>query len=186
MLTRMNTPPAFPDTSDEDLARRAAADRDAFRELHRRYHPRLFGLLRTMRLHEQDAADLAQVVWLKAFQALGRGFKGTFRAWLFRIAHNAVIDWLRKHRPASLPEDFDVDDGRLAEVGQKLQDEEEVARLRECVEKLPAGQKRVVQEKLLGRTPEEIALAAGVERARVDRLFFDAKANLRRCMGAHG
>jgi RNA polymerase sigma-70 factor (ECF subfamily) len=186
MLKRMATPPPFHDASDEDLAHQAADDRGAFRELHRRYHPRLFGLLRTTGLRDHDIDDVAQVVWLNVFRALGPAFQGEFRPWLFRIARNAAIDWLRKHHPALLPEDFDTTDGRLAEVGQRMQQQEETARLRDCVEKLPARQREVVQERLSGRSPEEIAQTIGVDRARIDRLFFDARANLKRCMGVNG
>lgn len=87
-------------SAEHQLIRRAqAGDRQAFAELVGLYWPRinrwLFGLTR----NTHAAEDLTQDVFLKAWSALGtlKG-DGGFRAWLFRIAHNGLIDSQRGPR----------------------------------------------------------------------------------------
>jgi RNA polymerase sigma-70 factor (ECF subfamily) len=80
-----------------------AAQRDlaAFGPLYGRYLDRIYTYLRarTGRARAEDAADLTQQVFLRALDALPRyqvrdGV--SVAAWLFRIAHNAAIDWQRR------------------------------------------------------------------------------------------
>ena len=84
---------------DRKLARRARrGDRRALAALYERYRARVFGfLVRAMR-DRADAEDVFQEVWMKVTQGL-QGFdpdRGTFRAWLFRIAANAAVDRRRR------------------------------------------------------------------------------------------
>ena len=85
---------------EPELVERARHDRDAFAELYRRYHPRVFAYLLTYAATVEDAADLSQHVFLRAFEALPsyreRGIP--FSAWLFRIARNAAMDAYRRQR----------------------------------------------------------------------------------------
>lgn len=90
------SPPASVD--DAELARLAAAgEEDAFRELVLRYERPVYGfLLRLVRVREL-AEDLAQETFVKAWGALAR-YDGQHRmaSWLFKIAHNAAVDHLRR------------------------------------------------------------------------------------------
>lgn len=78
----------------------------AFALLYRRYRQPIYRYVRARTPSDDDAADLAQQVFLKVFEALphyeDRGLP--VGAWLFRIAHNAVIDASRR-RHATLPLD---------------------------------------------------------------------------------
>jgi len=76
--------------SDEELVRQAAAGRsEAFDELVARYQDRVFNVLTRMSGSTQDAEDLAQETFLKAYRALNSFRQGSkFYTWLFRIAVN--------------------------------------------------------------------------------------------------
>lgn len=82
-------PHASPD-SDEDLVQRVlAGNSDAFDDLVVRYQDRVFNTLARMCGSPQEAEDLAQETFLKAFRALGSFRQGSkFYTWLFRIAVN--------------------------------------------------------------------------------------------------
>src|SRR6184192_1706604 len=86
------------DVSDVDLVKRCqAGETEAFDELVTRYRTRVFGMIYNMVHSEQDAWDLAQESFLKAWKSIGR-FRGqsSFYTWIYRIVMNVTIDWLRK------------------------------------------------------------------------------------------
>lgn len=86
-----------------------SGDRNAFAELAKQYWPRIFRWLRGMQGCAHSAEDLTQEVFVKAWQALPAFDDGNFRAWLFRIARNRLIDSQRgKHavQTEALPMDL--------------------------------------------------------------------------------
>src|SRR5450432_2053071 len=83
---------------DVDLvAKCQAGDTRAFNELVTRYRGKVYAMIYNMVRNEQDAWDLAQDGFLKAWKSIGR-FRGqsSFYTWLYRIMMNVSIDWLRK------------------------------------------------------------------------------------------
>lgn len=82
---------------DTDLIKRAqAADIDAFCRLAERYARRIYLLASHYCRNAQDAEDLSQEVWLKAYQALGSfRFDASFYTWLRRITINAFLNHRR-------------------------------------------------------------------------------------------
>jgi DNA-directed RNA polymerase specialized sigma24 family protein len=87
-------------TSDENLAVAALADPDAFAELYDRFSGRIHLYLMRRLGNPNDASDLTQQTFLKAFASL-RTFnpeRGTFAAWLFTIARNSAHTNLRRNR----------------------------------------------------------------------------------------
>jgi RNA polymerase sigma-70 factor (ECF subfamily) len=93
--------PAKP-VDDATLVRRAQrGDLDAFDELIQRYQERIYSAIYHMTANHEDANDLAQETFIKAYRALP-SFKGdaTFFTWLYRIAVNKTLNFLRqrKHR----------------------------------------------------------------------------------------
>ncbi len=64
-----------------------------------RHRGRIFAMIRNMIHQEADAWDLSQEVFIKAWRALPRfEAKAKFSTWIYRIAHNAVYDWVRKRK----------------------------------------------------------------------------------------
>jgi RNA polymerase sigma-70 factor (ECF subfamily) len=87
--------------SDEALAQRALADRDAFAELVRRYADRIFNLAYRMTGDRAEAEDLAQEAFLHAYRGLA-SFKPdrAFGAWVYRIAVNICLTHRRRRASA--------------------------------------------------------------------------------------
>lgn len=89
-----------PDPSDVDLVNRARnGDYSSYEELIRRYQRRVYALVYNMTSHKEDAEDLVQEVFVKAYRSLD-GFKGdaSFYTWIYRIAVNRTINFLKKRK----------------------------------------------------------------------------------------
>ena len=96
-------PPAKPAFDPEDeitLVKRARhGDLGAYDALVRRYQERIYATLYHMTANHEDANDLTQEAFIKAFQAL-KSFKGgsSFYTWVYRIAVNKTINFLKQRR----------------------------------------------------------------------------------------
>ena len=101
--------PAQADVSELDLVKRCqAGDTEAFDELVTRYRTRVFSMIYNMVHSEQDAWDLAQDSFVKAWRSIKR-FRGrsSFYTWIYRIVMNVTIDWLRKKQIRGGGSEFD-------------------------------------------------------------------------------
>jgi len=90
--------PAPPEES-ELVARARRGDLSAYDELIKRYQERIYATIYHMTSNHEDANDLAQESFLKAYQAL-KSFKGgsSFYTWLYRIAVNKTINFLKQRK----------------------------------------------------------------------------------------
>jgi len=139
---------------------------------------------------EQDAWDLAQEGFLKAWKSLGR-FRGesAFTTWLHRIMGNVAIDWLRRRRGAQVGEFEDahglhaVEPGAVtvprAELGpaERLSDQELRVRMEDALSKLSEEHRVViVLREMQGLEYQEIAERMGSSLGTVmSRLFYARK-----------
>ncbi len=85
---------------DWSLVRRVqAGDVAAFDQLITKYRARIYGVVYNLTSNREDAADLTQDVFIKAFQSIHR-FQGqsSFFTWIYRIAINSTLSHLRKNR----------------------------------------------------------------------------------------
>lgn len=106
-------PTAAGEPTDHELVQRAQQDDvEAFNELVRRYHPRIYGLLYNMTSNREDAEDLAQDAFYRAYRAIKR-FKGdsSFYTWAYRIAVNRGISFLKTRKKRAGISLDDVDGG---------------------------------------------------------------------------
>jgi len=100
-------------TTDEELvARSRGGDLDSFNQLVVRWERPIYALAYRVIGREEEARDVAQETFLRAYRALG-GFKGQakFSSWLYRITLNLCRDWIRRERrtPVSqAPEGIDI------------------------------------------------------------------------------
>ena len=106
MTMTMSEPATAPDAStpagmlEGDLVRRARhGDLKAYDELVKRYQQRIYATIYHMTSNHEDANDLAQESFIKAYSAL-KSFKGgsTFYTWLYRIAVNKTINFLKQRK----------------------------------------------------------------------------------------
>lgn len=103
--------PEEPD--DLDLVHRSqAGDTDAYEELVRRYHGKIYGLVYGMTSNREDAEDLVQEIFVKAWKALGHFREQSgFYTWIYRIAINRTINFRkrRNRRRTVTLDEFDPD-----------------------------------------------------------------------------
>src|SRR5688572_13088989 len=95
------TKPAAPDPTEESALVRKAQKGDlaAYDDLVRRYQERIYATIYHMTSNHEDANDLAQETFIKAYSAL-KSFKGdsSFYTWVYRIAVNKTINFLKQRR----------------------------------------------------------------------------------------
>ena len=100
-------------SSDEELVTLSqGGDLDSFNQLVLRWERPIYALAYRVIGREEDARDVAQETFLRAFRAL-KGFKGQakFSSWLYRITLNLCRDWIRRERRAPVaqaPEGIDI------------------------------------------------------------------------------
>jgi len=150
-------------TSDEPMLLQRAQDGDleAFDELVRRYQERVYGTIYHMTSNHEDAADLAQETFVKAWSAL-KGFKGnsSFFTWVYRIAVNKTLNFLksRKNKRHMSLNDFDAagenDPLLVALISDKTPRRE--AALSELKEKLNAALMKLSEDHRLVVTLHDI------------------------------
>lgn len=135
-----------------NLVRRAQeGEGEAYDELVRRYQERIYGMLYHMTSNHEDAADLAQDAFVRAYRAL-KNFKGdsSFFTWLYRIAVNHALNHLkqRKHRGHLSLNDLDFhaenDPEIVALVSERTPRRE--TSLRELQERLNAALQKLSEE----------------------------------------
>src|SRR3954468_9974341 len=101
-------------TDEELVAKSNGGDHDSFNELIRRWERPIYALAYRQIGREEDARDVCQETFLRAFRAL-KGFRGQakFSSWLYRIAINLCRDWMRRERRTPVmqaPDDADLMD----------------------------------------------------------------------------
>ena len=80
-----------------------AGNYQAASELVSRHYERIYAYLRRLCSHDQDAADLTQKTFCKAWTALvSYAGRSSFATWLHGIAHHVYVDWRRQHQPIEL------------------------------------------------------------------------------------
>jgi len=94
-------PDVAPDAGpDHALVAAIRADQAAFDLLYRQYYERVLAYARARAATSEDAADLTQQIFLRAFAAFAtyHPARGSLAAWLFGIARNAAVDLRRRQR----------------------------------------------------------------------------------------
>jgi RNA polymerase sigma-70 factor (ECF subfamily) len=132
-----------PGQSDLELARRCRqGDAAAFEELYRAHAGRLYSLLFRMAGSAQEAEDLLQDVFLTAYRKLG-GFRGdsTLGTWLYRMAVNHCLDFLRGRH------------ARMAKATASLEDDE-AAEPVAAMPLIPQAVNRIDLERAIAQLPD--------------------------------
>lgn len=180
-------------TREEELAlvqRVQSGELDAFEDLVRAHEKTVYNLALRMTGNPQDAEDMAQEAFLKAYRSLP-DFRGEskFSVWLYRIVSNVCLDHLRKQsrRPASslTREDEDGEEQQL-EVPDESQSPERLLEqklTREAVQRglaeLPGEQRQILLlREVRGMSYEEIAETLGLEAGTVKSRIFRARKKL--------
>ena len=177
---------------DDELVRAAqGGDVSAFGQLYERYFEKVYSYLSFKVGNATEAEDLAEQVFLKAMESL-RGYKWTgvpFQAWLFRIAHNLLVDNLRRRsKRVSEPLDEALPD-RRREADPEAHLAEKLTRqgLIHAVERLTELQKQVIHLKFAGGLSNaEVAQIMGRTEGSVKALQHAALQSLQRQFAREG
>jgi RNA polymerase sigma-70 factor, ECF subfamily len=149
----------FREAEDRDLVARAQRGHvDAYNTLVSRWEKRLYNYLLRMTGNAEDAFDLSQETFLKAYQNLRKlEDVGRFGPWVFRIAHNEAISLHRRSRPET-----ELSDAVLASPSQRLAPVEVSLAIESALGRLTNEQREAVLLKVYqGFKFEEIAEILG-------------------------
>jgi RNA polymerase sigma-70 factor, ECF subfamily len=162
-------------SSEPELIRRArAGDEDAFSELVVSHAGRVYAALRRFGLDPQEADEVSQEVFLRAWRGLaGFGERSRFSTWLYRIAFNEAQRRLSRRPPPREEPDPDREDPILAvqespEFGPEAQtlDREVERALESALDQLPADWRAaVVLRDVEGLSTRDAAEIVGVREA---------------------
>ena len=183
-------------TDDELVARSIGGDAESFNELILRWERPIYALAYRVIGREEDARDVCQDTFLRAFRALP-GFKGEakFSSWLYRIALNLCRDWIRRQRRApvvQMPEGIEPTE-LAAERGPVESIEELVGRrqlsavVEEAMSVLPEEQRTaIILKEYHGMTFQEIADMQGCPLSTVKTRLYQGLTVLRRYLEKNG
>jgi len=175
------------------ILRSLEGDHDAFGVLVKSYHRRLVSYLFQLVGEYENARELAQETFIRAWSALDR-FNPSFRfsTWLFRIGHNLAIDTLRKRRLQTSSLTMESRDGREHELlvpdGEKnpleqLQNREMAARLRLAINSLKDEYRELILLRhFAGLSYQEIADFKSMPLGTIKNKLFRAHSVLREKM----
>ncbi len=176
-------------TSEEAawVARAKAGDQAAFAELFTRYERRIYSFVYRMMGNPEDAFDLTQETFLKAYRALGKTDEElNVNAWLHRIASNACMDVLRRRQRLrwlpwenakhDRPSGREEDDPEGSVVGGETQ--AAVQRVLDAMS--PRNRQAMVLREYEGLSCEDIGEIMGVSRSAVKSMLFRGREEFRK------
>src|SRR6476469_3073458 len=177
-------------TDEELVARSQGGDMDSFNQLVVRWERPIYALAYRTIGREEDARDVCQETFLRAFRALP-GFRGQakFSSWLYRIALNLCRDWIRKERRVPVvqaPEGVDLMDlAAEAEPSESIEDlvarKDLTALVERAMARLPEEQRTaIVLKEYHGLTFQEIADLVGCPLSTVKTRVYQGLTVLRR------
>ncbi len=146
-------------TQEEDIEaikKCLSGDNTGFNYLQKKYKSIVISLVRRMVKNEEDVEDITQETFIKAYNALSSfQFGYSFSAWLYRIASNNCIDFLRKKRFQVISlnvKSHDSDDEEEMEIIDdsfmpdiKVLNDEKKRTLNDAFEKLPPNYKLILK-----------------------------------------
>jgi len=137
-----------------NLLRQARADAQAFGVLYDCYFPRVYNYV-YFRVQERDVADdLVSTIFVRALDRLDtyNEKRGPFGVWLFRIAHNALVDYYRSREraPAVSLEQAEPAAGGVSSVEQRVASQQDIAALLAQVAQLSEREQEIIGLKFGG------------------------------------
>ena len=165
-------------TDEQLLALFRSGREEAFRAIHDRYHDRLLAYVRHMLRGHSEAEDVVQDVFLRAYGSLRSGEREiAVRPWLYRVAHNRCIDYVRRAPAAPLQPD-ELLPGGIDPVAAAEQ-REDLRRLVSDLHALPEQQRSaLIIRELEGLSYDDLATTLGVTVPAVKSLLVRARTGL--------
>ena len=180
-------------TDERKIIKKAAAgSADAFEQLLLKYQTPIYNLCLRMTGNPEDAADMTQEAFLKAWRSLSSfQFESSFSTWLYRLASNTCLDYLRslkRRSQCSLTVEDDEGEEQVLDVPddaptpeEALLSAEEHARLVYALSQLDASQRQIITLRVVNDLSyAEIAEILDVKEGTVKSRLARARDNLRK------
>jgi len=170
---------------EKELVERAQHhNQEAFAQLYEEHFDKIYRYITLKIGNETEAEDMTQQVFLNALQSISSfKWKGVpFSAWLFRIAHNQVVDYFRKKNRTAVPLDESLakdDNNPQLIVEQKL----DIEQLLLATKQLTEAQREVISLRFAGELPiAQVAKAMGKSQGAVKALQHSGIVALRKIL----
>jgi RNA polymerase sigma-70 factor (ECF subfamily) len=167
------------------VIRAQSGEQQAFESLFDHFYPKLFRYIR-LRVRADDADDIASETFLKVIKKIKTYRANSFSAWIFRITHNTIIDYYRRHKPTEslTMDDTDGIDMDLLETEPGPDDQlkliESDEAVRELIAKLPPSQQEILELRFLEDfSNKEIAAITGKSEGNIRIMQMRALRDLR-------
>jgi RNA polymerase sigma-70 factor, ECF subfamily len=170
-----------PDVDAELVERYLAGDTAAFDEIMVRYERQIYRICYRFVENREDAMDLAQEVFIKAFEHLATFRReSSLKTWLYRIAMNHCINHVKKHSQEFV-EVTEYTGSVNSRVQDQLEDREQREHFRRLVKLLPPKQKAILEMRINEQLSyEEIAKISGRSISTIKASVFFALEKLRK------
>jgi len=172
---------------DPVIAAIIAGDTDQFRVLVREYGLLVRGYIAARLYHQDDVEDLAQEVFVTAFQRIETCEPEKFRSWLLGIAKNHLLNhWRKLSRRSNAMEQFRQE--VIIELEPELDEQYEavesaqIERLLECIAQLPDRARKIVRAGLSGSRAESLSEELSMNANAIYQARYRAHAALKKCM----
>jgi RNA polymerase sigma-70 factor (ECF subfamily) len=160
-------------------------DSEAFAQLYDRYVAKIYRYIYFKTGASASVEDLTAQVFLKAWESIGsyRWTERPFAAWLFRIAHNLVIDHYRKHHEIVSVDGLALEDGDSPSLDEVVENHLNAAVVRQAIAQLTDDQQQVIILKFMdGYDAEQIAQLLGKNSRAIRSLQYRALGSLNRIL----
>lgn len=174
----------------------AAGDPDAFEQLVITHQKRIYNLALKMTGNPEDASDMTQEAFLKAYRGLG-GFnmESSFSTWLYRLASNVCIDFIRKRNKRSVvslnsggdeERELEITDTRYEPSGL-AERRQERADIQSAIDSLDSEHRQVLMlREIMGLSYQEISDITKVKQGTVKSRIARARERLRKTLISTG
>ncbi len=163
------------------MSRALKGNKRAWLALIKKYEKQVYNYGLRMTGNTEDAADLMQEIFISLFKSLSSyRHEGSFRGWLFRIAHFRCVEFYRRKRPEQNIDDEPPIHCESNGPSEQLNDIQQSAQVIAAMQALPISQRFIVEQKFFGQfTFEEIAEQTGISTNTVKSRLYAALGKMR-------
>jgi RNA polymerase sigma-70 factor (ECF subfamily) len=171
--------------SEEQLIKKVQqGDKEAFGELYLIYLDRIYRyIFFRVNLDKATAEDLSESVFIKAMQHIGTFTteKGNFQAWLYRIAHNTVIDHYKSYKQTTSLQEHTVSHDQIETLEEALDIKNQIENVTKAMKHLTDEQREVIILRFIeDLPPRQIALIVDKHEDAVRAIQYRALQTLRK------
>ena len=172
--------------SDEThlIQKAVEGDKQAFGQLYEHFSPKIFNYLYYRLGNTAETEDMTETVFLKAWECLPdfqlAESEQYFRAWLYRIAHNLLVDHWRTKKEEGSIDQIDKRQSRRLQQELQLEKRETISEISEAIRELDSNSQHVIASRFIaGMSHRETAKSLGLSESNVRVIQFRALKKLR-------